>query len=57
MANSAQLQAALDAADRARIADDEPTWEELLDHLNALAQDEAAAADADYWAREFYPIA
>jgi hypothetical protein len=57
MPDPALLQSALDSADRARASDDEPSWEELLWHLNALAQDEADAADADYWARELYPIA
>jgi hypothetical protein len=57
MSNPSILHDALLAADNARIADDEASWEELLWHLNALAEEEAAAADADYWASQMYPIA
>jgi len=42
MANSAQLQAALDAADCARASDDPQDWEDLLEQLNTLCQEEAA---------------
>jgi hypothetical protein len=49
MTNPALLQDALIAADRARIADDEPSWEELLGHLNGLCDQEGdATSDAGF---------
>jgi len=56
MNNPSLLQDALLAADNARIADDEPSWEELLEHLNALAEQESLSQGDSDFASELCPF-